>query len=252
MIANGGQVLFLRRLHNNRGLGLLETIVATAIMAVVIFGLSTFFVNMFRHEKQIKDRAEARELLEELNEVVMAENCGLDDLNSGGINITDWVDTTIYDLPKGVGNNFLQIKKDVAYGKLQVTETVIAAYFNKTNSELKYVPVNGDKATATIMKASIQVSGETSLNKNTVLRVPVFLTLASGKIVGCYKETSQDSIADFCVNNLGGEYLDESQKCKLPCPPGMIENGGECKVPVGSGFICDSKDSCNADSKYIL
>ena len=255
--------MFLKNtLKNKRGFSLVEIIVAAGLLAAVALGVSGLMSNASKSEKMLSSRFNARQFYDELSETLKENQCAIPELfNESGITFTDlsWTVDTKLNLPSGINGNFFKIKTGDTYDKLEITKFEIGPYFDRVESNFKYIGLDStDLTKAKMIKAAISLTYIDKTNSKRTpspLNVPIYLSLdrENNKIVSCNYANKMDMLADFCAS-VSGEWDAGTSSCELPCPAGSTKIDGRCESEdKAQSQTCGPTSSCGVtDSKHIL
>lgn len=145
----------MKRIKFEKGMSLVEVIVALAILSIVFTGMMGFFTDSFKMQKRSQDAVKAQKAAESILEQIKVGNIDLDSIdNSVGINknnFTDIIDplTKAFKIPSGkssIGDESMGLKVewkkidemtkpngDVLSTLYEITITV----YNKKDSSIK-------------------------------------------------------------------------------------------------------------------
>lgn len=247
------------------GFSLVELVVVMSIVGIASMGLVSFVVDMNKQQARVLSKASVQQLKDEARIIVSTgKNCGLEQLDSKAISVTDtsWSGSSKYNVGKIVSPIF-GIEGGRNYDNIIIKSVEITGNFDTATDTVKYAGLETgnlatDKAIAGAIKVSVDFQAKKTGGALKPIYIPVSLALDSSrsKIETCSPLITSTALSDMCAA-LDGDWDSVSSKCELPCPDGMTREPEENECTLArddddDDFLvaCEATNFCNSANKY--
>jgi|GEM_PF-5412193 len=238
---------------NEKGMTLVEIMVASSILIFVIMGAMNAFIEVKKQQVLTEAKEDSASLSDELAALVKSTGCGVVKLTAdSNANIpvaTNFFTTTgtitLNGLAgvDGLSNGQIQLIKDQKYGKLKIDSIEIGPRrLPQSPSVVQYIKRNTISYFASIIVKYKNITGASNgLTEEVRQNVVLTLSADNQKIINCSSLEQFSANVEVC-ESLGGNWSDEDSTCSLS----KTEGGGV------DNMICPVNNACGADEQYKM
>lgn len=237
---------------NEKGMTLVEIMVASSILILVILGAMRAFFEVQKQQVLTEVKEDSASLSDHLSTLIKSIGCGIVKL-TGSSTASIPVATTFFSTTgtialngavgiDGLSNGQFQLIKGQKYGKLQIESIEIGPRrLPQSPSSVQYIAKNSRSYFASVVvKYKNITKASTGLNEEVRQNVVLTLSSDSTKIISCSSLDQFSANLEVC-ESLGGNWSEEDATCSLP-----KTQGG------GMSMICPVNNACGADPQYQM
>lgn len=254
-------------LSSEHGFSLVEVLIVAGIMGIMLVGLLAMVANSFQAENRLALNTSSRDFANEVREVVArSQKCGIVSLTpSLAVSDASWAASTYYDISStGLASPYFNLRGgDVFDGKVKVLKIEIGPNYDKVTTASNYVAIGStgpsDFANALTVRGSLRISiegtGGGTMNYKAPIIIPIQLSLSSDRsqMIDCITAENAADIEALCMQ-MNGDWDQISLKCEVPCPPGTVDQEGECVSLTEEQTVrhCKPTENCGVPPEYIF